>query len=156
MRVLFSSFYILMLLLFTQCMGTHKEDNTALVKKHCDAVWDSLDIADKEILLNEFIKDKKPFLTDRQSFELGNSWDAAIKSSVKYPSTITINDSSRKLFLLSESNASIDNAEKGEIIYFEKFTSENKLSQKVKSTAYITVQYRAGCKGVRVVDFKIL
>ena len=113
----------------------------ALVEKnHCKIIWSKLDKSQKTKVLEEYLEVAR--------FSKGSPDEMLrflIKESVKYPSS------------LSEISpyGEITNIEKGIIEYNGSFTSENKLSMKVKSSYFFKIKYNAGCKPFEYISFDL-
>lgn len=143
----------------TNCGNGKKEleaiENKELQERHCNVIWDSLDFKEKTVLLDEFRSNTKAILGKNVSFRLNQSYDELIKGSVKYPSTIRDEDGDKPLFYLSQYNSQILDPDEGTILFYERFTAENKLSIKVKMESQFVMKYNAQCKRPQIIDFKI-
>lgn len=115
-----------------------------LKKEHCDIEWSKIDKRTKEKLLNEYIEHDVD-LTDSNvlasPFTLS---EKLLNQAVKYPATI------KKDGLPI---GKIEDIEKGIIEFQQPFTSENKLGMTVKGHYWLKMQYNAGCKPAKIIDF---
>lgn len=109
--------------------------------------WDKLPSSTKTDELNKFITSKENFYSNKR-FLLNESINTLIKASVKYPETLEYKGISGDYVKdpagntsISETDVTITNADKGEFSVSKEFTSENKLSQKVKGLITVDVTF---------------
>jgi len=158
MRVIFRLFVAFLILffvfmIFTTINGEEKEDvKKEISKRHCDLDWNKAADSIKEKVLNEFIDNNGIDPVDRQVRSPSMVAAELLPNYVKYPNTIIIDDKPFESYIYFPTGT-IKDLDEGVVTFSKNFTSENKLSMKVKSYFIMTVKYQAGCKNFELIDF---
>jgi len=117
-----------------------KAKSAKMEEAHCKLDWSKLDKSKKETVLNEYIENAA--FVENSPVKLSQK---LLKESTKYPGTIED----------GYPYGTIEDIDKGTILYQSSFTSENKLGMKVKGHYWLKIKYIAGCKPFEVISFNI-
>lgn len=149
--ILFGIIGLIAIYIFSQPSVDPDAAINVIKRHHCKTDWVKINQTEKTKILEEFIKyDSK--LTDK--FGVNYIASQYLQGAVKYPETIIIEGEPINA-LYVPLNSKIIDRDKGIIEFYNSFTSENKLSMKVKGFFKLKVQYTAGCKPFKILDFKI-